>query len=71
MLYLYVKAMMIKESLIDFFDDEGGLGTVEIAVIIIVLIGLALLFQTQIRQTLTTIFANINGGIPAVDTSGN
>ena len=66
MMNLYVKAMMLKERVMNALTDEQGLGTVEIAVIIIVLIGLALLFQTQIRATLGTIFTNINGGIPAV-----
>ncbi len=66
MMKLYVKAMMLKERVMDALTDEQGLGTIEIAVIIIVLIGLALLFQTQIRLTLGTIFTNINGGIPAV-----
>lgn len=66
MMNLYVKAMMLRNRVIQAMSDEQGLGTIEIAVIIIVLIGLALMFQTQIKATLTAIFVNINGGIPAV-----
>lgn len=66
MMNLYVKAMMLKERVVDALNDEQGLGTVEIAVIVIVLIGLALLFQTQIRLTVGLIFDKINDAIPSV-----
>lgn len=66
MMNMYVKAMMFKERVVEALTDEQGLGTIEIAVIIIVLIGLALLFQTQIKLTLGSIFTNINKGIPEV-----
>ncbi len=36
-------------TLKQFFYDEDGLGTIEVIVLIIVLIGVALLFQDKIR----------------------
>lgn len=49
-----------------FFLEEDGLGTIEIVVIIIILIGLALLFQTEITDFLqnnlfNTMKTKVNG----------
>lgn len=39
--------------------NNKGMGTVEIILIIVVLIGLVLIFKTQITQLANTIFAKI------------
>lgn len=39
--------------------NNKGMGTVEIILIIVVLIGLVLIFKTQITQLATTIFEKI------------
>lgn len=40
-----------------FFKDESGMGVVE--VILIVLIGLVIIFQTQIKKVVDSIFKTI------------
>ena len=44
--------------------DNRGMGTVEIILIIVVLIGLVLIFKTQIQELVETVFEKI-----AVDSS--
>ncbi len=44
--------------------DNKGMGTVEIILIIVVLIGLVLIFKTQIQELVETVFQKI-----AVDSS--
>lgn len=59
-----IKGYLIKEQLIGrlvrLWDDESGMGVIEIVVIIIVLIGLALLFRTRIETFLDKLFGEIN-----------
>ena len=43
----------------DFLREEDGMGTVEIILIIVVLIGLVLIFKTQITQVVNSIFTKI------------
>lgn len=47
-----------------FFRNNRGMGTVEMILIIVVLIGLVLIFKTQIQELTSTIFEKI-----AVDSS--
>lgn len=42
-----------------FFKDESGMGVVEVILIIVVLIGLVIVFQTQIKKVVDTIFKTI------------
>lgn len=41
------------------FGNNKGMGTVEIILIIVVLIGLVLIFKTQITQLVTLVFDKI------------
>lgn len=41
-----------------FFKDESGMGVVEV-ILIIVLIGLVIIFQTQIKKVVDSIFKTI------------
>lgn len=43
----------------DFWNDESGMGTVEIILIIVVLIGLVIIFKKQINDLVTKIFKKI------------
>ncbi|GKX30625.1 hypothetical protein SH1V18_31050 [Vallitalea longa] len=47
------------ELLKDFWKEEDGMGVVEIALIIIVLVGLALLFKEQITKLVKGILGQI------------
>ena len=42
-----------------FLREEEGMGTVEIILIIVVLIGLVIIFKTQLRSLVETIFDKI------------
>ncbi len=44
----------------EFLLEEDGLGTIEVVLIIVVLIGLVVVFKTQINKLLTSIFTEIN-----------
>lgn len=43
----------------DLLKDESGMGTVEIILIIVVLIGLVIIFKKQITQVVNDIFEKI------------
>ena len=45
-----------------FLQEEEGMGTVEIILIIVVLIGLVIIFQTQLRSLVNTVFEKITSG---------
>ena len=44
----------------EFLLEEDGLGTIEVVLILVVLIGLVIVFKTQINKLLTGIFTEIN-----------
>lgn len=54
------RKMMIKKSLRNFFIEEDGMGTVEVILIIVVLIGLVIIFKSQLTSLVNTIFEKIN-----------
>lgn len=50
----------------EFLAEEEGMGTVEIILIIVVLVGLVIIFKNQITQVVNTLFQKITsqtGGI--------
>lgn len=47
-------------KLLEFWKDNSGMGTVEMILIIVVLIGLVLIFKTQIQELAATIFQKIS-----------
>lgn len=47
------------KGLQDFLREEEGMGTVEIILIIVVLIGLVIIFKTQLRSLVEKIFEKI------------
>ena len=49
-------AMRLREFLL----EEDGLGTIEVVLIIVVLIGLVIVFKTQINKLLTSVFTEMN-----------
>ena len=44
----------------EFFEDESGVGVIEVVLILVVLIGLVIIFKNQINKLLETIFKQIN-----------
>ena len=49
----------MRREIRDFWNDESGMGTVEIILIIVVLIGLVIVFKKQINDLVTKIFKKI------------
>ncbi|MDE6386570.1 MAG: hypothetical protein K2L82_02045 [Lachnospiraceae bacterium] len=47
------------KGLYDFWHEEEGMGTVEIILIIVVLIGLVIIFKTQLRALVEKVFEKI------------
>lgn len=43
----------------DFWKEEDGMGTVEVILIIVVLVGLVIIFKTQITKVVESIFKKI------------
>ena len=43
-----------------FLMEEDGVGVIEVFLILVVLIGLVIVFKTQINKLLTAIFTEIN-----------
>lgn len=48
------------KGLKDFLKEEDGMGTVEIILIIVVLVGLVLIFKDQITKVVNSIFGKIS-----------
>ena len=44
----------------EFFEDESGVGVIEVVLILVLLIGLVIIFKNQINKLLETIFKQIN-----------
>ena len=43
----------------NFMTEEEGMGTVEVILIIVVLIGLVIIFKNQLRELVTKVFKKI------------
>lgn len=50
----------------EFLLEEDGLGTIEVVLIIVVLIGLVVVFKTQINKLLTSVFTEMNKQVKEV-----
>lgn len=49
----------MKQLIKDFWDDQSGMGVVEVILIIVVMIGLVIIFKTQITEVVNDIFEKI------------
>ena len=52
--------MWLKKEIIAFWNDEEGATVIEIVLILVVVIGLVLIFKSQINTLLNNIFKQIN-----------
>lgn len=50
----------MRKNFKDFLREEEGMGTVEVILIIVVLIGLVIIFKTQLTQIVNNIFSKIS-----------
>lgn len=51
---------MMKNAVKNFFVEEDGVGVIEVVLILVVLIGLVIIFKSQITDLLENIFKEIN-----------
>jgi Flp pilus assembly pilin Flp len=49
----------LKNEIRNFMEDETGMGTVEIILIIVVLVGLVIIFRQQLNDPVQRIFSKI------------
>ncbi len=54
-----MKGIKVPGPVRDFLKDEDGMGTVEIILIIVVLIGLVVIFKKQLNSLVKNIFSTI------------
>ena len=54
--------MKLRQDIRAFFQQEDGVGVIEVVLILVVLIGLVLIFKSQIRDLLENIFKEITPG---------
>lgn len=59
MLWLQMNARRIWNRIEECLKDESGIGVVEIILILVVLIGLVIIFKTQLTDLVQTIFNKI------------
>ena len=52
--------MWLKKEIIAFWNDEEGVTVIEIVLILVVVIGLVLIFKSQINTLLNNIFKQLN-----------
>ena len=52
--------MKILKKIKNFWDDESGMGVVEVVLIIIVLVGLVMLFKKQITSLVNTLLSKMS-----------
>ena len=52
--------MKIRHELEKWFEEENGIGVIEVVLILVVLIGLVIIFKKQITTLLNNVFKEIN-----------
>ncbi len=52
--------MRAKEEMQAWFNEEDGIGVIEVVLILVVLIGLVIIFKKQITTLLNNVFKEIN-----------
>ena len=50
----------------NFYDDERGIGVVEVILILLVLVGLVIIFKDQIITLARSIFSSINNQVNTI-----
>ena len=56
-------------SFVEFWEEEDGIGVVELILILVVLIGLVLIFKDSLRKLVKEIFDTITKGATDVSTT--
>ena len=59
----------MKGYLQEFWEEESGIGVVEIILILVILIMLVVIFRTQITAIVTNAFSQINSGANTINSN--
>lgn len=49
-----------------FWEEEDGMGTIEMILIIVIIIALVIVFRKKLKALINTLFTRINGDIKEV-----
>jgi Flp pilus assembly pilin Flp len=60
------KGTGLKRCLSDFLMEEDGIGTVEVILILVVLIGIVIIFKDKITKLVNSIFKTINSNVKQI-----
>ncbi len=67
---VYFKGLGMLNNMMDLikekWTDEEGAGVIELAIIILILVGLAIVFKSEIDGILNGILNNLNKNIPSI-----
>ncbi len=67
---IYFKGLVwfnnVKENISEKWNDEEGAGVIELAIIVLILVGLAIVFKSEIDTILTNIIGDFKGKIPTL-----
>ncbi len=56
----------LKWKIRNFFNEEDGIGVVEVILILLVLVGLVIIFKDQIVSLARSIFSNISSQVDTI-----
>lgn len=59
----------MKNGLQEFWEEESGIGVVEIILILVILIMLVVIFRTQITTIVSNAFTQINNGASTINSN--
>ena len=52
--------MNVKNKMVEFWNEEDGIGTVEMILILVVLIGIVLIFKDNLNDLVESLFKTLN-----------
>ncbi len=64
--FLYSLSLRVQKRFQRILQDDSGIGTIELVLILVVLIALVLIFKEHIQKLLTNIFDQINSSATKV-----
>ena len=64
--FIYGLYFRTKNGIYELFNDDSGMGTVEVVLIIVVLVGLVIIFKDQITEIVNSIFESISENVDTV-----
>lgn len=60
------KMIIIKNQIINGLKDECGMGVIEVTLIVVVLVGLAVLFNSELNGIAEIVFKKLKGKVESI-----